>query len=165
MSGAREARGYLTVLKGNLAPEGCIMNSESCDPKFKVYAGHVLVFDGWGDLEARIDQPDLGVTPDTILVVRALGGLAGESRGIGASMPIPKKLRILGVQDMLRITDADVGDGGVGAIVHGIAPSASQKGPLALVRDGDVVAIDTFVRSIRLEVSPSELDRRRKEAA
>ncbi len=165
MSGTFHAKEALTVLRGNLAPKGCVMNSASCDPKFRVYAGHVLVFDGWDDLEARIDRPDLGVTPDTILVLRSEWADASDGGRKGLSMPIPRKLLAQGVRDMLRITDGDCDDGGFGAIVHRIAPSACQRGPLSLVRDGDVIAVDTFVRSIRLEVSPAELDRRRNEAA
>jgi len=155
------AEGALALLKGNLAPNGCVMKPSAADPRLLRHAGPALVFDDYPALKANIDRDDLDVTPDTVLVLRNAGPLGGPGMPEWGMLPIPKKLVRQGVRDMVRISDARMSGTSYGACILHVSPESHIGGPLALVRTGDVISIDVPARSISLDVPEDELARRR----
>lgn len=154
--------GSLAVLRGNLAPEGCVMKPAAADPRFLKHRGPALVFDSYAEMKARIDDPDLDVTIDTALIMRGAGPHGGPGMPEWGMLPIPQKLLKAGVRDMLRISDARMSGTSYGACVLHVAPEAHIGGPLALVQTGDIIAVDVDKRLIEMEVTPEELERRRQ---
>lgn len=155
------AEGALAVLRGNLAPDGCVIKPSACAPKFLRHRGPALVFDSYAEMKARIDDADLDVTEDTVLVMRNAGPQGGPGMPEWGMLPIPQKLLRAGVRDILRISDARMSGTSYGACVLHVAPEAHVGGPLALVRTGDVIAVDVGERRIDMEVADDELARRR----
>ncbi|MXP62239.1 dihydroxy-acid dehydratase [Roseomonas sp. M0104] len=154
------AEGALAVLRGNLAPDGCVIKPSACDPRLHVHAGPALVFEDYPDLKARIDRDDLEVTPDTVLVLRNGGPLGGPGMPEIGMIPLPAKLVRQGVRDMVRISDARMSGTSYGACILHVSPESYVGGPLALLRTGDVVAVDVPNRRIDMRVDGAELARR-----
>ncbi|HEV8392112.1 MAG TPA: L-arabinonate dehydratase, partial [Dongiaceae bacterium] len=155
------AEGALAVLKGNLAPDGCVMKPSACEPRLRRHSGPALVFDDYPSMKAAVDRNDLDVTPDHVLVLRNAGPQGGPGMPEWGMLPIPKKLLKQGVRDMVRISDARMSGTAYGACILHVAPEAYVGGPLALVRTGDVISIDIPARSINLDVPAEELARRK----
>ncbi|WP_342363659.1 L-arabinonate dehydratase [Terrarubrum flagellatum] len=153
--------GALAVLKGNLAPDGCVMKPSAAASHLLQHRGPALVFDDYPALKANIDRDDLDVTPEHVLVLRNAGPLGGPGMPEWGMLPIPKKLVKQGVRDMVRISDARMSGTSYGACILHVSPESFVGGPLALVRTGDMIAIDVPARTISLDVSDAELERRR----
>jgi dihydroxy-acid dehydratase len=153
--------GALAVLKGNLAPDGCVMKPSACEPRLRRHSGPALVFDDYPSMKAAIDDDDLDVTADHILVLRNAGPQGGPGMPEWGMLPIPKKLVKQGVRDMLRLSDARMSGTSYGACILHVSPEAHVGGPLALVRTDDIITVDIPARRITLEVSDEELEMRR----
>ena len=151
----------LAVLKGNLAPQGCVIKPGCCEPRLLKHAGPALVFDDYPAMKAAIDDENLEVTPDHVLVLRNAGPLGGPGMPEWGMLPLPKKLVKQGVRDMMRISDARMSGTSYGACVLHVSPESYLGGPLALVQTGDIIAVDVEARSIHLQVDEAELERRR----
>ena len=151
----------MAVLYGNIAPQGCVMKPSAADPRLLKHAGPALVFDSYAEMKERIDDPDLDVTPDTVLVMRGAGPQGGPGMPEWGMLPIPKKLLKQGVRDMLRISDARMSGTSYGACVLHVSPESHVGGPLALVRTGDVITVDVDARTIDMRVDEAELAARR----
>jgi dihydroxy-acid dehydratase len=128
------------------------------------HEGPALIFEGLDDLAARIDDPALTVTPDTVLVLRGAGPV-GAGMPEAGSIPIPEKLAQAGVKDMVRISDARMSGTAYGTVILHVSPEAAAGGPLALVRNGDRIRLDTAGRRLDLLIDDAELARRRLEYA
>ncbi|XVV01687.1 L-arabinonate dehydratase [Actinosynnema sp. CA-248983] len=155
--------GGLAVLRGNLAPDGAVIKHVAAAPELLRHTGPALVFRGYRDLVQRID--DVDATPDSVIVLAGAGPQGGPGMPEYGMLPIPKKLLEQGVRDMVRISDARMSGTSYGACVLHVAPEAHVGGPLALVRDGDLITLDVPARVLRLEVPDDELARRRAEWA
>ncbi len=155
------SEGSLAVLKGNLAPDGCVMKPSACDSRFLKHSGPALVFDDYPSMKAAIDDENLDVTEDHVLVLRNAGPQGGPGMPEWGMLPIPKRLVKRGVRDMLRVSDARMSGTSYGACVLHVAPESFVGGPLALVRTGDIISVDVAARSISLDVPEEELARRR----
>jgi dihydroxyacid dehydratase/phosphogluconate dehydratase len=155
------AEGALAVLRGNLAPDGCVIKPSACAPHLLRHTGPALVFDDYPSLKKAADDPDLDVSANHILVLRYAGPQGGPGMPEWGMLPIPVKLVKAGVKDMLRLSDARMSGTSYGACMLHCAPEAYVGGPLALVRTGDLINVDVPARRIHLEVSDSELARRR----
>ena len=153
--------GALAVLKGNLAPDGCVIKPSACEPRLLRHTGAAIVFDDYDALKASINREDLDVTPDHVLVLRNAGPQGGPGMPEWGMIPIPTKLVKRGVRDMIRISDARMSGTSYGACILHVSPESYVGGPLALIRTGDMVSVDAPARSIRLEVSDPELASRR----
>ncbi|MEX0286521.1 MAG: L-arabinonate dehydratase [Paracoccaceae bacterium] len=153
--------GALAVLKGNLAPDGCVIKPSACAQQFLNHEGPALVFDSYAEMKERIDDPGLDVTADTVLVMRNAGPLGGPGMPEWGMLPIPQKLLKQGVRDMLRISDARMSGTSYGACILHVAPEAHIGGPLALVRTGDRIRVDVEARTIDMLVSEEDLAARR----
>ncbi len=159
------AEGALAVLKGNLAPDGCVIKPSACDPRYLKHTGPALVFDDYPSMKAAIEDQDLNVTADHILILRNAGPQGGPGMPEWGMLPIPKKLVKQGVRDMLRLSDARMSGTSYGACILHVSPEAYIGGPLALVRTGDMISVDVAERTISLNVSDEELERRRADWA
>jgi dihydroxy-acid dehydratase len=155
------AEGALAVLRGNLAPDGCVMKPSAAAPHLLRHSGPALVFDNYPALKANIDSDDLDVTPDHVLVLRNAGPLGGPGMPEWGMIPVPKKLLKQGVRDMVRISDARMSGTSYGACILHVSPESYVGGPLALVETGDIIGVDVPARSISLDVPETELARRR----
>ena len=154
--------GSLAVLRGSLAPDGAVVKPAATDGRLLVHRGPALVLDGPDDAAARLDDPDLDVTPEHVLVMRNAGPVAAGMPEAG-SMPIPRRLAQQGVKDMVRVSDARMSGTAYGTVVLHVSPEAAVGGPLGLVRDGDIVELDVPNGRIELNVDEEELARRRAE--
>ncbi len=153
--------GALAVLKGSLAPDGCVIKPSACDPKFLKHEGSALVFDSYPEMKAAVDDEDLDVTPDHILVLRNAGPQGGPGMPEWGMLPMPQKLLKQGHRDMLRLSDARMSGTSYGACILHVAPEAYIGGPLALVKTGDIITIDVDARTIDLNISEEEMTARK----
>jgi len=151
----------LAVLRGNLAPDGAVIKPPAAEPRLHRHSGKAVVFADYNDMAARIDAPDLPVDENSVLVLKHAGPLGGPGMPEWGQLPIPKKLLQQGVRDMVRISDARMSGTSYGACVLHVAPESWIGGPLALVKDGDVIELDVPGRKLTLNVSDAELARRR----
>jgi dihydroxy-acid dehydratase len=155
--------GGVAVLRGNLAPRGAVIKHTAAERRLLKHAGPAIVFRNYDDLAARIDDPALPATADSVLVLQNAGPLGGPGMPEWGMLPIPKKLLAQGVRDMVRISDARMSGTSYGACVLHIAPESFVGGPLAFVRDGDIIELDVPERRLALRVGDDELSRRRGE--
>ena len=153
--------GSLAVLRGNLAPDGCVIKPAAMEQHLMVHEGPALVFDGYPEMKAAVNDPDLDVTPDHIMVFRNAGPIGGPGMPEWGMLPIPTKLVKQGVRDMLRISDARMSGTSYGACILHVAPEAAIGGPLSLVQTGDTIRVDVPNRTINLMVDDAELASRR----
>ena len=153
--------GGLVALFGSLAPKGAIFKRSAADPKLFEKEGRAVVFTSLADLSARIDDPDLDVTPDDFLVLQNAGPLSASGMPEAGYLPIPSKLARAGVKDMVRISDARMSGTAYGSIVLHVTPDSASGGPLAKVRNGDRIRLSVKERRIELLVAPDELARRK----
>jgi dihydroxy-acid dehydratase len=153
--------GGLAALFGSLAPSGAIIKRSAADPALFEREGRAVVFSSLDDLAARIDTPDLEVTPDDFLVLQNAGPKSGYAMPEAGYLPIPAKLARAGVKDMVRISDARMSGTAYGTIVLHVSPEAAVGGPLGVVRTGDRIRISVAQRRLDLRVDETELARRR----
>jgi dihydroxy-acid dehydratase len=151
----------LAVLYGNLAPDGAVIKPPAADPRLHQHAGPAVVFDNYDDMAARIDDPDLAIDEDSVIVLRNAGPQGAPGMPEWGQLPIPKKLLENGIRDMVRISDARMSGTSYGACVLHVAPESAIGGPLALVRDGDIIELDVPGRRLNLNVDDDELAKRR----
>ena len=154
-------RDSLAVLRGNLAPDGAVIKPAAAEPHLLRHTGPAVVFADYNDMAARIDDPALPVTKDSVLVLQNAGPQGAPGMPEWGQLPIPRKLLEQGVRDMVRISDARMSGTSYGACVLHVAPESFVGGPRALVRDGDLVSLDVPARRLELKVSDAELARRR----
>ena len=157
------AEGGVAVLRGNLAPNGAVIKHTAAEKRLLQHAGPAIVFRNYDDLAARIDDPSLPVTADSVLVLQDAGPLGGPGMPEWGMLPIPKKLLKEGVRDMVRISDARMSGTSYGACVLHVAPESFIGGPLAFVRDGDIIELDVPGRRLSLRISEEEMAARRAE--
>lgn len=150
----------IAVLYGNLAPRGAVIKTAAASPELLAHRGPAIVFDSPADVSARIDDPSLRVTAEHVLVLRNAGPV-GAGMPEAASIPIPRYLAAAGTKDMVRISDARMSGTSYGTVVLHCSPEAAIGGPLAFVRDGDLIDLDTNSRRVDLLVAAEELERRR----
>jgi dihydroxy-acid dehydratase len=155
--------GGMAVLRGNLAPRGAVIKHAAASPALLQHTGRAVVFEDIEDMTNRMDDPDLDVKADDVLVLRNAGPKGAPGMPEAGYLPIPKKLARAGVKDMVRISDARMSGTAFGTIVLHIAPESAEGGPLALVRNGDLIKLDVEGRRIDLLVEENELVKRRAE--
>ncbi len=161
LSNAIYNEGALAVLRGNLAPDGCVIKPSAVAPHLLKHTGPALVFDDYPAMKKAVDDPDLDVTADHVMVLRNAGPQGGPGMPEWGMLPIPTKLVKQGVRDMLRVSDARMSGTSYGACVLHVSPESYIGGPLALVQTGDMITVDVDARSIHMAVSDEELARRR----
>ena len=150
----------IAVLYGNLAPDGAVIKPAAASPSLLVHRGPAVVFDSIEDLHARLDDPSLPVTADSVLILRGCGPRGYPGMPEVANLPLPAKLLAAGVRDMVRICDGRMSGTAYGTVVLHVAPEAAAGGPLAKVRTGDTIILDVPGRRLDVDVPPGELNAR-----
>ncbi|HSU63589.1 MAG TPA: L-arabinonate dehydratase [Burkholderiales bacterium] len=156
-----KASGGLVVVRGNLAPNGAVIKASAATPRLLKHVGKAVVFDDYNDMAARIDRDDLEADADSVLVLRNAGPLGGPGMPEWGMLPVPKKLLKQGVRDMVRVSDARMSGTSYGTCVLHVAPESFVGGPLALVRNGDLIELDVERRILNLKVTDEELGKRK----
>jgi L-arabonate dehydrase len=151
----------IAVLRGNLAPRGAVIKPSAATPSLMVHTGRAVVFDTIDDFHARIDDETLDIDETCVMVLRNCGPRGYPGMAEVGNMPLPPKVLRKGVTDMVRISDARMSGTAYGTVVLHTAPEAAAGGPLALVRDGDLIELDVPRRRLHLHVSDEELAARR----
>jgi dihydroxy-acid dehydratase len=151
----------LAVLRGSLAPDGAIIKPAAMEKRFYKHRGRAVVFSSYNDMNERIDHPDLDVDADSVIVLQSAGPQGAPGMPEWGQLPIPQKLLKQGVRDMLRISDARMSGTSYGACVLHVTPESHVGGPLAFVRDGDIIELDIEQRRIDLVIDTAEMARRR----
>jgi len=154
-------QGGIAVLRGNLAPSGCVLKPSAATPSLLQHKGRAVVFEDIEDLHARIDDPALDVDANCVLVLKNCGPKGYPGFPEVGNFALPAKILKQGVTDMVRISDARMSGTAYGTVVLHTAPEAAAGGPLALVRNGDMIEIDVANRKIHLDVSDAELAKRK----
>jgi dihydroxy-acid dehydratase len=158
------SEGGIAVLRGSLAPRGAIIKQGAMSPELRVHEGPALVFDDVYDLLRRIDDPDLNVTPSSVLVLKGAGPGGRFGMPEWGQLPIPRRLLEAGVRDMVRISDARISGTASGAVVVHVTPDSSVDGPLRALRTGDTISLDVERRRLDVGVPPEEIERRLAQA-
>jgi dihydroxy-acid dehydratase len=153
--------GGLAILHGNLAPTGAVIKSSAAESKLLKHAGRAVVFDSYDEMNARIDDPVLDVDASSVLVLRNAGPKGAPGMPEWGNLPIPQKLLRAGIRDMVRISDARMSGTSYGACILHVSPESFVGGPLALLKDGDIVELDVPERQLNMRVNDDELGRRR----
>ena len=153
--------GGLAVLRGNLAPDGAVIKPLAAEPHLLKHTGRAVVFKNYNDMAARIDDPKLDIDENCVIVLQNGGPLGAPGMPEWGQLPIPKKLLEKGVRDMVRISDSRMSGTSYGCCVLHVAPESFVGGPLAFVRDGDMIELDVAARKLEMKVSDAELAKRR----
>ena len=156
----RAAEGGIAILRGSLAPDGAILKRSAASPSLLRHRGHAVVFEDVYDVQARIDDPALEVTAESVLVLRNSGPKGGPGMPEWGQIPIPAKLLRQGITDMVRVSDARMSGTAFGTVVLHVAPESAVGGPLAAVRDGDPIVLDIEERRLDLDLPAAEISRR-----
>jgi dihydroxyacid dehydratase/phosphogluconate dehydratase len=154
------AEGGIAVVRGSLAPDGALIKRSAATPALLSHRGPALVFEDIYDVAARIDDPSLDVTAESVLVLRNAGPKGGPGMPEWGQLPIPKKLLARGVTDMVRISDARMSGTAFGTVVLHVAPEAAAGGPLRAVQDGDPIVLDVDAQRLDLDIPAAEVERR-----
>jgi L-arabonate dehydrase len=154
------ADGGLCVLRGNLAPNGAVIKPSAATPALLRHRGRAVVFEDLEHYKARIVDPDLDVTADSVLVLKNCGPKGYPGMAEVGNMGLPPKLLAQGVTDMVRVSDARMSGTAYGTVVLHVAPEARAGGPLAVVRDGDWIELDTSTGTLRVDIPDTELTAR-----
>ncbi|MDB5842536.1 MAG: dihydroxy-acid dehydratase [Herminiimonas sp.] len=153
----------IAVLKGNLAPDGAVIKPSAASPHLLQHRGRAVVFESIEDFHARIDSDDLDIDETCVMVLKNCGPRGYPGMAEVGNMPLPPKILQKGITDMVRVSDARMSGTAYGTVVLHTSPEASAGGPLALVRDGDMIELDVPARRLHLEVDAAELQRRREQ--
>jgi dihydroxy-acid dehydratase len=152
----------IAVLRGNLAPRGAVIKPSAATPALMQHTGRAVVFEDSDDFHHRIDDETLDVDEACILVLKNCGPKGYPGMAEVGNMPLPPKVLKKGITDMVRISDARMSGTAYGTVVLHTAPEAAAGGPLALVKNGDLITLDVAARKLHLHVDDAELELRRR---
>jgi len=155
------SEGGLAILTGNLCPGGAVTKVSAASPHLFSHRGRAVVFEDHADLHRRLDDPGLPIDETSVLVLKHVGPRGAPGMPEWGAAPVPARLLKKGVKDMVRISDARMSGTSYGTVVLHVAPESAAGGPLALVRDGDEIALDVARRTLTLRVDDAELARRK----
>jgi dihydroxy-acid dehydratase len=153
----------IAVLRGNLAPDGAVIKPSAASADLLIHRGRAVVFVSIEDFHARIDDPELDIDEGCVMVLQNCGPRGYPGMAEVGNMPLPPKLLKKGITDMVRLSDARMSGTAYGTVVLHISPEAAAGGPLALVRNGDMIELNVPARKLHLDVSDQELALRRAE--
>ena len=151
----------IAVLRGNLAPDGAVIKPSAATAALLTHRGRAVVFETIEDFKARIDDPDLDIDETCVMVLKGAGPRGYPGMPETGNLPLPPKILAKGITDMVRISDARMSGTAYGTVVLHTSPEAAVGGPLALVQNGDPIALDVPNRRLDVLVDDAELARRR----
>ena len=150
----------ICVLRGNLAPNGAIIKPSAATPELLVHKGRAVVFENADDLHRRIDDENLDIDETCVMVLKNCGPKGYPGMAEAGNMPLPPKVLRKGITDMVRVSDARMSGTAYGTVVLHVAPEAAAGGPLAAVRNGDMIELDAYAGRLHLDISDEELQAR-----
>ena len=153
--------GAFTLLRGNIAPDGALLKVSAASPELFTHTGPAFIFEGYAEMREKLEDPELPVTKDSVLILRGCGAIGVPGMPEWGMIPIPRKLAIQGVKDMIRITDARMSGTSFGVCLLHVSPEAAAGGPLALIENGDLIEVDVLNQSVNVKLSEEELAARR----
>ncbi|WP_028035558.1 L-arabinonate dehydratase [Chelativorans sp. J32] len=153
-------QGGIAVLRGNLAPKGAVLKPSAASPHLMHHRGRAVVFEDINDYKAKINDEALDVDESCVLVLKNCGPRGYPGMAEVGNMGLPPKVLRKGITDMVRISDARMSGTAYGTVVLHTSPEAAVGGPLAVVRNGDVIELDVPNRRLHLDISEAELGRR-----
>ncbi|MGL4631471.1 MAG: IlvD/Edd family dehydratase [Leadbetterella sp.] len=156
-----KAKAGITVVKGNLSPNGAIIKTSACSEHLLQHRGKAVVFETIEDYHARVDDPDLDIDENSVMVLKNVGPKGYPGMPEVGNMALPKKILEKGITDMVRVSDARMSGTAFGTVFLHVSPESAIGGPLALVQNGDYIAVDVPNKSLTLEVSDEELAKRK----
>jgi L-arabonate dehydrase len=156
-------RAGITVLRGNLAPNGAVIKTSAASPQLLEHRGRAVVFENVEELHSRVHDESLDIDENCVMVLKNCGPRGYPGMAEVGNMPIPAKLLRKGITDLVRVSDARMSGTAYGTVVLHASPEAAIGGPLAMVRPGDTITLSASKRLIHLEVDEAELARRRTE--
>ncbi|WP_160306716.1 MULTISPECIES: dihydroxy-acid dehydratase [Bradyrhizobium] len=145
---------HISVLKGNIAPESCLLKLSGKTLEKGTFRGTARVFDSEPDTMAAIRAGS--IKPGTVIVVRNVGPVGGPGMPEMVMLTIQLQGRGLG-EDVALITDGRFSGVSHGILIGHISPEAARGGPIAAVRDGDTIVIDPVARTLNVELSADEI--------
>ena len=151
----------LAVLNGNLCENGAVIKPSAASPHLMRHTGRPVVFEKIEDYHARVDDPALEIDETSVMVLKNVGPVGYPGMPEVGNMGIPKKLLEKGIKDMVRISDGRMSGTGFGTVVLHVSPEAAKGGTLALVKTGDMIALDVYDRTLQLLVDDEELEKRK----
>jgi L-arabonate dehydrase len=155
--------GGIAILRGNLVPDGAVIKPSAATPALMQHRGRAVVFESIEDYKAKINDEALDIDETCVMVLKNCGPKGYPGMAEVGNMGLPPKVLRKGITDMVRISDARMSGTAYGTVVLHACPEAAAGGPLALVRNGDLVELDVAARRLHLDVSEQELARRRAE--
>ena len=156
------ANAGITILRGNLAPNGAVIKPSAATAKLLQHRGKAVVFETIEELHERINDESLDIDENSVMVLKNCGPKGYPGMAEVGNMPLPPKVLRKGISDMVRVSDARMSGTAYGTVVLHAAPEAAAGGPLAFVQTGDWVTLDTAGRKLSMEVSEADLARRRE---
>lgn len=153
-------QGGIAILRGNLCPDGAVIKQTAASPHLMKHRGRAFVFEHHQEMIASIDREDLPVEADTVLVMKNGGPKGAPGFPEWGHIPIPKKLLMQGINDVVRISDARMSGTSFGTVVLHVAPESGIGGPLAAVQTGDEIELDVEGRTLNLCVPDTEIQSR-----
>jgi len=157
---ALTASGGIAVLRGNLAPEGAVLKPSAASPHLLRHRGRAVVFEDIDDYKAKIADDTLDIDETCVMVLKNCGPKGYPGMSEVGNMGLPPKVLKKGITDMVRVSDARMSGTAYGTVVLHTAPEAAVGGPLAVVRDGDMIELDVEARRLTLDIPDDELLRR-----
>jgi dihydroxy-acid dehydratase len=151
----------VAILKGNLCENGAVMKPSAASEHLLKHTGKALVFEDIEDYKNRIDSPGLEVDETSVLVLKNVGPIGYPGMPEVGNMALPKKILEQGIHDMVRISDGRMSGTGFGTVILHASPEAALGGNFAVIETGDVIILDVARRSLKLDVSDEELERRK----
>ncbi|MHA7971142.1 L-arabinonate dehydratase [Rhizobium sp. CAU 1783] len=153
-------QGGIAVLKGNLAPKGCVLKPSAASPHLMQHRGRAVVFEDIDDYKAKINDESLDIDETCVMVMKNCGPRGYPGMAEVGNMGLPPKVLRKGITDMVRISDARMSGTAYGTVLLHTSPEAAVGGPLAVVRNGDMIEIDVANRRVHLDIPDEELQRR-----
>ncbi|MEE2860802.1 MAG: L-arabinonate dehydratase [Pseudomonadota bacterium] len=154
------AQGGIAVLRGNLAPSGAVLKPSAASPHLLVHRGRAVVFEDIDDYKAKIADETLDIDETCVMVLKNCGPRGYPGMAEVGNMGLPPKVLRKGITDMVRISDARMSGTAYGTVVLHTSPEAAAGGPLAVVRNGDMIELDVPNRRLHLAISDAELAER-----
>ncbi len=152
--------GGVVVLKGNLAPKGAVLKPSAASPQLMVHRGRAVVFEDIDDYKAKINDEGLDIDETCVMVLKNCGPKGYPGMAEVGNMGLPPKVLRKGITDMVRISDARMSGTAYGTVCLHTSPEAAAGGPLAVVRDGDMIELDVPNRRLHLDIPEEELTAR-----
>lgn len=153
----------LAILSGNVCENGAVIKPSAASAHLMKHTGKAVVFENIEDYKSRIDSSDLEVDENSVLVLKHVGPKGYPGMPEVGNMGLPKKLLAQGVKDMVRISDGRMSGTGFGTVVLHASPEAAMGGNFSVIQDGDLITLDVPSRTLMVDLTQEEMDRRKRE--